>query len=117
MAVLDDIKSTALQLAGSGLTDEQQAILNLLCGAAGQELALRLRPGICAEDCGDSFVAAAALTAVAAYRAAQSERISGFDAGGVSVTLRDDGNAMVKLAQILLAPWCGDGLAFRGVRS
>ena len=40
MAVLDDIKSTALQLAGSGLTDEQQAILNLLCGAAGQELAL-----------------------------------------------------------------------------
>ena len=32
MAVLDDIKSTALQLAGSGLTDEQQAILNLLCG-------------------------------------------------------------------------------------
>ena len=52
---------------------------------------------------------------MAAYRAAQSERISGFDAGGVSVTLRDDGNAMVKLAQSLLAPWCGDGLAFRGV--
>lgn len=117
MTTLENIQSAAAQIVGGTLSVSQQGLLSLLCGAAARELELRLRPGVTPEDCGDSFVAAAALSATALFRAAQDGEISGFDAGGVSVTLRSDAGPIAQMAQKLLAPWCDGGTAFLGVRA
>lgn len=115
MSVQTDIRTAAAQMTGT-LSARQEELLDTLCDAAAQELQLRLRPGITPETCGSCFTAAAALTAVSLFHAAQEGEVSEFDAAGLSVKLRTDG-AMRRLAEELLAPWCEGRTAFRGVRA
>lgn len=98
---------------GAGRED----ILPALARAACEQLRLRLRPGVRAEDCGEVFPLAAAMIALDALREMEGEgRVSAFTAGEVSV--RCDGDrSLVRTARQMLAPWTGDcGFAFRGVQ-
>lgn len=115
MSLQKDVQTTALLIAGA-CSPAEQNLLYTFCDAAAQELMLRLRPGVAPEDCGKSFTAAAALMAVSLFRTAQEGEIAAFEAAGVSVRLTD-GEAIRKLAEALLAPWCEGGTAFRGVRT
>ena len=45
MTTLESIQSAAAQIVGGTLSESQQGLLSLLCGAAARELELRLRPG------------------------------------------------------------------------
>lgn len=116
MSLQTDIQTAASQIVGA-LPADEETLLYTLCDAAMQELQRRLRPGVTPEDCGKCFTAAAALTAVSLFRAAQEGEVSEFGAAGLSVKLLADGGAMRKLAEELLAPWCDGGTAFRGVRA
>lgn len=123
MALADEIYQMAAVLAPSQ-TDE--AILTSLCRAAEQAVAARLRPGVTAEDCRDSFVYAAALIAVSCLPPGgqNAQQVRAFTVGEVSVTAADtaavSGAAacLRTQAELLMAPYCtpADGFAFVGVR-
>ena len=78
-------KILALALAVSGGGEEHRALLETLCAAAETAWRARLRDGVTAEDCPDSFCCAVAFTAAADLAAGQGGGISAFTAGVVSV--------------------------------
>jgi len=104
-------------------TEAEQPVLKALCSAAEAELSNMLRSGISPADCGDAFLQAAALTAVAGL--IPGREVSGveqFTAGDVSIRL--GGSSQQKSADILrqqakemLRPFCADdSFAFLGVQ-
>ena len=99
-----------------GAGEERDDLLRPLVQTAVQSLSARLKPGITAEDCGASFLVAAAMTAMAGLEQTEGD-IASFTAG--DVTVRKGGRGSVGLdarAERLLAPWLGEtGFAFRGV--
>lgn len=110
------------QLAAAFLGESgEDAALRASCKAAEAMLAAQLRGGVSPEDCRESFVCAAAWNALAGYRAADAgEDFQSFSMADVSVS-RGSGDAAAtalrRQAEILMAPWCQGGFAFRGVRS
>ncbi len=123
MALTDEIYQMAAVFAPAG-TDEQ--MLFSLCRAAEQSITARLRPGVTADDCRDSFVCAAAWIAVSYLpQSVQTRQVQSFTVGEVSVTAgspdADVSGAAACLrtqAELLMAPYCasGGGFAFLGVR-
>lgn len=108
----------AREISGAG--EAEEALLELLCGAAEQAWTARLREGVAVEDCGGAFACAAAMTAAAALAAGRSGKaVSGFTAGEVSVRVRDAGSCgedLRQAAERLMAPYAAaDDFAFQGV--
>ena len=103
----------AAVICGKDTADET---LTALAQAAESCLALRLREGVTAEDCGKAFPLAAAAMAAEAYLAAQAGGVSAFTAGSLSLSLEESRDGFTRSALNLLGPWLRDGgFAFRGV--
>ena len=56
-----------------------------------------------------------ALLAVAAMRQFEEGNLADFTAGTLKVSFDNDRSAPVQMAMRLIAPWCADPFAFRGV--
>ncbi len=115
----------ALAATLSHPAEEQRELLRLLCTAAERELEGRLKEGCTAEDCGESFLCAAALLAAADFRSMASAGgdAMSFTAGSVSVSTGGSSeqekqtSLLRRQAKRLLASWLkDDGFAFRGVK-
>lgn len=109
----------------TGAEETELALLKLLCTAAEQVWAERLRPGMTSAECGDAFPCAAAFTAAADLLAGRGAgtAVSSFTAGTVSVSERSAGEtaaaakALREEAEGLMAPYVtAEDFAFRGVR-
>ena len=104
-------------------SDDERPLLEALCTAAMAEASRKLRPGLTAEDCGDAFLCAAAMTAAAGLLSCRSSgNVEQFSAGDVSLRSSSDDNCKAaafiqKRAAELMAPyWVDDQFAFSGVR-
>ena len=116
MTLEEQIYAQALLMAGR-LSEEQDALLRMLCRVAKNNLEGRLRSGLTPEDLRADFVAAGSLVALAAL----SESDSGperFTAGELTVQ-RGSSSAAAKClrgqAELLLMPYVRDSFAFLGV--
>ena len=99
----------------------EQPLLAALCTAAVEEISGKLRPGLSAEDCGDAFLCAAAMTAAAGLISCRGGGdVEQFSAGDVSLRTGSGGNAaavMRRQAAGMMEPyWTDDRFAFAGVR-
>ena len=108
------IMGLAAPLLGT-LTEQDNALLAAIVNAVTEEIGARLRPDVDPADCDDSVTLAAVLLAVSTMRKLKDSDISDFTAGTLKVSLRDDRSAYADMAYRLLAPWCADAFAFRGV--
>lgn len=119
---------TILKLAQaiSGSTDAEQTLLDLLCTAAEKEWSGRLRDGVLAENCEESYTCAAAFTAVARLIGSRSGKnsVSSFTAGSVSVSSLSGKEttaaaaALQSQAEQIMAPYVEEAdFSFRGVRA
>lgn len=105
-------------------TEAERPLLEALCTAAVDELARRLRPGLTAEDCGETFLCAAAMTAAAGLMSCRSSGdVEQFSAGDVSLRTESGGDsckaasAMRRHAAGMMGPyWADDDFAFAGVK-
>lgn len=105
--------------------EEQRELLRLLCTAAEKELTAKLKAGVTADSCGESFLCAAALLAAADFRGmtACSGDAMSFTAGSVSVSTggssetAKSGSLLRRQAKRLLTGYISDdGFAFQGVK-
>jgi hypothetical protein len=104
---------------------DKPAGLELLCLAAVQDAAARLRPNISPEECAPAFVSACALLALAGLTVREASAgggVNSFRLGAVSVSAGRAGDASAradtlrKEAERLLAPYVTPpGFAFLGV--
>ena len=83
--------------------------------AVEQEIRARLRPDVDTSECNDVIVLASVLLAVAAMRQFEEGALADFTAGTLKVSFDNDRSAPVQMAMRLIAPWCADPFAFRGV--
>ncbi len=106
----------ALLLAGD-LDRRQQALLEVLCGAAVGFLRERLREGAAPEDHREEFVAAACLYALADLRDMEDAGLEEFRAGDLTVkgSGRTGGMALRREAERMMKPWLKDTFTFLGV--
>ena len=104
--------------------EEERPLLEALCAAAVDEVSRKLRPGLTAEDCGDAFLCAAAMTAAAGLMSCRSSGdAEQFSAGDVSLRLGGNGDSCKAAASMrqhaaeMMAPYWVDGqFAFAGVK-
>lgn len=88
------------------------------CDAAIAVLTARLRKGITAQDCRESFVCACAWMAIALCDAFAGGEVTAFEMADISVRKNTSHAAQVLMSQAetLMAPWCtAVGFAFLGV--
>ena len=100
------------------LGNENQTMLEAMCRGAVVSLESKLRNDVCAEDCLDDFVMAAALYAVAAMsEVTDIGQLEQFTAG--DLTLRKNAttaaNCLRMQADLLMAPYTKKAVAFMGV--
>lgn len=116
MTLADQIYAQALVMAGQ-LSEEQDALLRVLCRVTKATLEGRLRGGIAPEDCRADLVAAGSLLALAALSESDScpER---FTAGELTIQ-RGSSSAAARClrsqAELILMPYVRDSFAFLGV--
>lgn len=116
MILEDQIYAQALVLAGQ-LSQEQDALLRVLCRVTRTGLESRLRSGISPEDCRADLVAAGSLLALAALSESDScpER---FTAGELTIQ-RGSSSAAARClrsqAELILVPYVRDSFTFLGV--
>ena len=116
MSLEEQIYAQALLMAGQ-LSQEQDALLRMLCRVAKTNLEGRLREGLQAEDLRADFIAAGSLLALAALSESDGspER---FTAGELTVQ-RGSTSAAAKClrgqAELLMMPYVRDCFAFLGV--
>ena len=104
----EEITAAAVRILGT-----EEELLPALCTAAEAGLRARLRRDVDPEkECRECFVMAAALVA-----AAQAQGVTDFDAGQVSLRLKDPGDSMVRGALYMLTPWMEADTCFMGVRA
>ena len=88
------------------------------CTAAEAGLRARLRRDVDPEkECRECFVMAAALVAASTLLSAQAQGVTDFDAGQVSLRLKDPGDSMVRGALYMLTPGMEADTCFLGVRA
>ena len=118
MALAEQVYAQSLLLAGE-LEPRQEVLLQGFSAAAERRLRGKLRPGVAAEDCGENFIMAAALYALAMLlRAGGDADVASFSVGDISVSRRDGESGAQRLtaqADGLLAGYLADSLSFRGV--
>lgn len=108
----------AAEMAGVEAVGEDT--LERLCTAAEAEVTAWLRRGICADDCGGSFLCAAAMVAVSHYLATKALTVRSFAVGDVRVQTDGEGrNAQMlrEQAERLMQPFCTGKPGFLGVRT
>ena len=116
----DQVFAQALLVAGE-LTQTQRELLKVLSQAAASGLELRLKETVKPEDCGQDFVTAASLLAVAALGAAREDiQVEEFKAGDLSVRRSGGSGEMAsqsleKQAWLLMKPYLADSFSFVGV--
>jgi hypothetical protein len=116
MTLEDQIYAQALVLTGD-LTQQQDALLRVLCRVARNAVAGRLRSNLTPEDIQSDFISACSLTALAALSEgdSQPERIT---AGELTIH-HGNANAAAKClrgqAELILIPYVRDSFAFLGV--
>ena len=116
MSLIEQIYAQALLMAGP-LSQEQDALLRMLCRVAKNNLEGRLREGLTAEDLRADFIAAGSLLALAALSECDScpER---FTAGELTVQ-RGSSSAAARClrsqAELILVPYVRDSFTFLGV--
>ena len=119
MSLTEQIFAQSILLAGQ-LEEKQEALLRLLCGAAENGLAARLRKGIRPQDCKADFVAAASLYALAAFNCARDGNLEQITAGDLTVKRSADradvaSNCLRHQAELMITPYLKDRFVFRGV--
>lgn len=111
----EEIRTAAAAICGG------EEKLNFFCKAAEAELGARLREELCAEDCGEDYITAAALLAAAMYceSAGNDGNVQSYTAGAVSVkigSLAERAASAAKMrrqAESIMAPYMtDDGFAF-----
>lgn len=111
------ILTLAKTLSGAG--EDEAELLTLLCAASEKEWTMRLRDGMTAEKCQETFLCAAALSAAAGLIAGRGGAVR-FTAGDVSVTETEGDQTARTLreeAERLMAPYVtAADFCFRGVR-
>ena len=116
MTLEDQIYAQALVLTGD-LTQQQDALLRVLCRVARNAVAGRLRPNLTPEDIQSDFISACSLTALAAL----SESDSGperFTAGELTIQKSSScaaARCLRSQAELILLPYVRDSFAFLGV--
>ena len=110
----NQIRSLAGLFVGT-LDEDRFNLRSLICAAAEQEIRARLRPDVDTTECNDVIVLASVLLAVAAMRQFEEGALADFTAGTLKVSFDNDRSAPVQMAMRLIAPWCADPFAFRGV--
>ena len=105
----EEITAAAVRILGT-----EEELLPALCTAAEAGLRARLRRDVDPEkECRESFVLVAASTLLSA----QAQGVTDFDAGQVSLRLKDPGDSMVRGALYMLTPWMEPDTCFLGVRA
>ena len=114
------VYSRALSLAGA-LEERQKQALEAFCGVCISGLNGRLRSGLTPDDCGDDFITAAGLMALAAMeQVAADAPVSQIVAGDFTVkkdtVSREAASAcLMQQAERIMAPYLKDRFAFLGV--
>ena len=72
---------------------------------------------LAASLCSYQLRPAAALVAASTLLSAQAQGVTDFDAGQVSLRLKDPGDSMVRGALYMLTPWMEPDTCFLGVRA
>ena len=118
MSLVEQVFAQAVLLAG-GVTAIKEPMLQVLCQAAVNSLAARLRPALSPEDCKAEFIAAASLYALAAFSEVDEvENLERVQIGDVTMVRRSDSPAAACLrsqAGLMMGPYLADGFSFRGV--
>ena len=118
MMLRDTVFAQAALLAGQ-LDEQQSQLLQALCQSVVAGLQAQLRDGLTAEDCGEAFVTAASLYALAAFRdAGQNGGIAEFRAGDLTVKQNPpvfSARCLQQQAQALIQPFLKDRFVFLGV--
>ena len=118
MTMTEQIYAQALLLAGE-LSQQQMAVLEMLCRGVYASLAARLRDGLIPEDCKADFIAASSLLALASLSSvSEGDRMEQITAG--DFTIRKKGgdaasNCLRAQAELMIAPYLKDRFSFRGV--
>ena len=115
--MIEEIMALCKAMGASG---DQEELLLPLVQAVERELAGRLKPGVCPEDCGTAFPLAAAMLVMDALDASSGNPwdVTSFTAGDLTIH-REPGSGRERRGQALslLGPWLEDqGFCFRGVR-
>jgi len=111
--VTQEIYTIASALCGS-LGAGEADCLQMLCQAAETEWEGRLKDGVTKTDCRQAFACAAAWTALAGFFSGRREEFSSFSAGDLRVESRSgtqdrqQAEDLLKQAERLMAPYCGD---------
>ena len=112
--MIDQVFARAVMLAGEP-DGHQQELLRVLCASCITTLEARLKDGLTAEDCGESFLTAASLLALAAMGSFGTE-VQEFKAGDLTVKTGNGGaSGLERQAQALMAPYLKDRFLFAGV--
>lgn len=118
MMLTDAVFAQAAPMAGQ-LDGQQSQLLKALCQTAVVRLEAQLREGLTAEDCGDAFVTAASLYALAAFReAGQADGIAEFRAGDLTIKAENSlsfSRCLQQQAEQLIHPFLKDSFVFLGV--
>ena len=94
----EEITAAAVRILGT-----EEELLPALCTAAEAGLRARLRRDVDPEkECRECFVIAAALVAASTLLSAQAQGVTDFDAGQVSLRLKDPGDSMVRRADMIV---------------
>lgn len=116
----DEIYAVAAVFAAPAEESGAQNALMAMCGAAERELLARLRTGITAESCRESFICAAALLAASAFCAGgAAQGVRSFTVGSVSVATGAENRKAEDMrvqAALLMRPFCRSDFSFAGVR-
>ena len=110
----------AVQLSGQPNAPQEQ-VLEALCRASVSTLNARLRDGLMPDDCGDDFITAAALMALAAMgMVSEDAPVAQITAGDFTVkktpVSREAASAcLMQQAERIMAPYVKDRFAFMGV--
>ena len=104
----------------SGVEEAQQEqMLKMFCRSAVCHLTTQLRDGLTPADCKADFIAAGALYALAALSEANgAQSLERMQLGDVTLVPGDTSAAcrcLRKQAEMMMAPYCVDRFAFRGV--
>lgn len=120
MMTAQQVFEAAAALAGE-LTAQQEHMLEALCGASLSSLSARLREGLVPEDCGDTFITAAALMALASLYGCTGEVPTEQITAG-DFTIRKGTSSREKAVRCLteqaegmMVPYLKDRFSFRGV--
>ena len=111
----DQVYAQAMLMAGQP-QGQQQELLRILCEAAFDALAVRLREGMTPEDCREAFVTAAAMQAAASMEG--FAEAAEFKAGDLTVKLKENQRTGAQLrhqAEVLMGPFLQDRFLFTGV--